>query len=208
MIVPFPAGGPADAIARILGERMRVSLGQPVIVENVSGAGGSIGVGRVARAAPDGYTLSIGQLNSHVFSGAVYSAPYDLLTDLRSGRFADNEPADDRGKEGFAGKAIMKELIAWLKANPDKASFATPGVGSPSHVWGSLLPKQYRHSLPVRALSRRRARAAGRVVSGQIDLTCLQASDLLPQVRSGNIRAYAILANDSLGARHRHSDCR
>src|ERR1700759_3679085 len=82
MVVPYPAGGPADAIARIVGERMRVSLGQPIIVENVSGAGGTIGVSRVARAAPDGYTLSIGQLNSHVFSGAVYNAPYDLLRDL------------------------------------------------------------------------------------------------------------------------------
>ena len=82
MIVPFPAGGPIDTLARFLPSRMRASLGQPVVIENVSGAGGSIGVGRVARAAPDGYTLVIGSTNSHVFNGAVYNLPFDLLNDF------------------------------------------------------------------------------------------------------------------------------
>jgi tripartite-type tricarboxylate transporter receptor subunit TctC len=193
MVVPYPAGGPADAIARILGERMRVSLGQPVIVENVSGAGGTIGVGRVARAAPDGYTLSIGQLNSHVFSGAVYSLPYDLLKDLAPVALLTTNPLMIVGKKDLPA-ADLKELISWLKANPDKASFATPGVGSPSHVWGAYFQNNtgtHFQFVPYRG----GAPALQAVLSGQIDLTCLQASDLLPQVRSGNVKAYAILAN-------------
>ena len=104
IVVPFPAGGPADAIARIVGERMRATLGQPVIIENVSGAGGSIGVGRVARAAPDGYTLSIGQLNSHVFSGAAYSVSYDLLKDLDPVALLTTNPQMIVGKKDLAGE--------------------------------------------------------------------------------------------------------
>jgi tripartite-type tricarboxylate transporter receptor subunit TctC len=192
IIVPFPAGGPADAIARIIGEHMRATLGQPVIIENVTGAGGSIGVGRAARAAPDGYTLSIGQLNSHVFSGAVYSVRYDLLKDFDPVALLTTNPLMIVGKKDLPAKN-MRELIAWLKANPDKASFGTPGVGSPSHVWGIYFQNStgtrfqfvpYRGAAPV----------IQDILSGQIDLTCLQASDLLPQVRSGNVRAYAILS--------------
>jgi tripartite-type tricarboxylate transporter receptor subunit TctC len=197
MVVPYPAGGPADAIARIVGERMSVSLGQPVIVENVSGAGGTIGVGRVARAAPDGYTLSIGQLNSHVFSGAVYNAPYDLLRDLAPIALLTTNPLMIVGKRDLPA-SNLKGLIGWLKANPDKASFATPGVGSPSHVWGAYFQAKtgtHFQFVPYRG----GAPALQAVVSGQIDLTCLQASDLLPQVRSGNIKAYAIVADTRWG---------
>jgi tripartite-type tricarboxylate transporter receptor subunit TctC len=193
VVVPFPAGGPADVIARILSERMRTALGQPVVVENVSGAGGSIGVQRVARATPDGYTLSIGQLNSHVFSGAAYSVSYDLQKDLSPIAPLTTNPQMLVGKKDLPA-ANMKELIAWLKANPDKASLATPGVGSPSHVWGVYFQTNtgtrfqfvpYRGGAP----------ALQAIVTGQVDLAVLQASDLLPQVRNGNLRAYAILAN-------------
>jgi len=97
IIVPFPAGGPADVIARIVGDRMRTSLGQPVVIENVTGAGGTIGVARAARAAPDGHTLSIGQLNSHVFSGAVYSVRYDLLKDFEPVALLTTNPLMIRG---------------------------------------------------------------------------------------------------------------
>ena len=192
VIVPFPAGGPADSIARILGERMRATLGQPVVIENVSGAGGSIGVARVARAAPDGHTLSIGQLNSHVFSGAAYSVHYDLVKDFEPVALLTTNPQMIVGKKDFPAKN-MAELIAWLKANPNKASFATPGVGSPSHVWGI----HFQNSTGTRfqfVPYRGGAPALQDVLAGQIDLTCLQASDLLPQVRGGNLRAYAILA--------------
>jgi tripartite-type tricarboxylate transporter receptor subunit TctC len=192
VIVPFPAGGPADVIARIIGERMRTTLGQPLVIENVSGAGGSIGVGRVARSAPDGYTLSIGQLNSHVFSGAAYSVRYDLLKDLAPVTLLTTNPQMIVGEKDLPPKDL-KELIAWLKANPDKGSYGTPGFGSPSHVWGIHFQNNTGtrfQFVPYRGA----APAMQDVLSGQIDLTCLQASDLLPQVRSGNVKAYAVLA--------------
>jgi len=193
IIVPFPAGGPADVIARIVGDRMRTSLGQPVIVENVSGAGGTIGVARAARAAPDGYTLSMGQLNPHVFSGAAYTVRYDLLKDFEPVALLTTNPLMIAGRKDLSAKNI-RELVAWLKANPNKASFATPGVGSPSHVWGI----HFQNSTGTRfqfVAYRGASPALQDVLSTQVDLTCLQASDLLPHVRSGNIRAYAILAD-------------
>jgi len=192
IVVPYPAGGPADTIARIVGERMRMSFGQPVIVENVSGAGGTLGVARVARATPDGYTLSIGQLNSHVFSGAVYSVTYDLLRDLAPVALLTTNPLMIVGRRDLPA-SNLNELIGWLKANPDKASFATPGVGSPSHVWGAYFQAKtgtHFQFVPYRG----GAPALQDILSAQVDLTCLQASDLLPHVRGGNIRAYAILA--------------
>ncbi|HEX4552355.1 MAG TPA: tripartite tricarboxylate transporter substrate-binding protein [Xanthobacteraceae bacterium] len=192
IIVPFPAGGPADVIARIIGDRMRTSLGQPVIVENVSGAGGTIGVARAARATPDGYTLSMGQLNSHVFSGAAYSVRYDLLKDFDPVALLTTNPLMIAGRKDFPAKNI-RGLVAWLKANPDKASFATPGVGSPSHVWGIYFQNITGTRFQFVAY-RGAAPAMQDLLSAQVDLTCLQASDLLPQVRGGNVRAYAILA--------------
>lgn len=192
VVVPFPAGGPADVIARIIGERMRTTLGQPLVIENVSGAGGSIGVGRVARAVPDGYTLSIGQLNSHVFSGAAYSVRYDLLKDLDPVALLTTNPQMIVGKKDLPPKDL-KELIAWLKANPDKGSYGTPGFGSPSHVWGIHFQNNTGtrfQFVPYRGA----APAMQDVLAGQIDLTCLQASDLLAQVRTGNVKAYAVLA--------------
>jgi len=193
IIVPFPAGGPADVIARIVGDRMRTSLGQPVIVENVSGAGGTIGVARSARVAPDGYTLSLGQLNSHVFSGAAFSVSYDLLKDFEPVALLTTNPLMIAGRKDLPARNI-RELVTWLKANPEKATFATPGVGSPSHVWGihfqSTTGTRFQF-VPYRGA----APAMQDVLSARVDLTCLQASDLLPHVRSGSVKAYAILAN-------------
>ena len=193
IVVPFPAGGPADLIARIVGERMQATLGQPVLIENVSGAGGSIGVGRVARAAPDGHTLSIGQLNSHVFSGATYSVRYNLLKDLEPVILLATNPQMLVGKKGLPAQSLS-ELITWLKADPDRGAFGTPGVGSPSHVWGIHFQNSTGTRFPF-VPYRGAAPAINDLLSGQIDLACLQASDLLQQVRSGNIKAYAILAN-------------
>jgi tripartite-type tricarboxylate transporter receptor subunit TctC len=193
IVVPFPAGGPADAIARLLAEHMRGSLGQPVIVENVAGAGGSLGVGKVARAAPDGYTLSIGQLNSHVFAGAVYSLQFDLLKDFDPVALLTTNPQMLVGRKDLPAQN-MKELIAWLRSNSDKATYATPGIGSPSHVWGvhfqNITGTRFQF-VPYRGA----APAMQGVLSGQLDLACLQASDLLPQVRSGNLIPYAILSD-------------
>lgn len=193
IIVPFAAGGPADTIARIIGDRMRTSLGQPVIIENVSGAGGSIGVARVARATPDGHTLSIGQLNSHVFAGAVYDLHFDLLKDFEPIALLTTNPLMLAGRKDLLARN-MKELIAWLRGKSDPATFATPGVGSPSHVWGV----HFQNSTGTRfqfVPYRGGAPAMQGVLSGQLDVTVLQASDLLPQVRDGNLIAYAILSD-------------
>src|SRR5215468_1625132 len=131
LIVPFPAGGPTDILARILAGRMKESLGQSVVVENVSGTGGTIAVGKVVRSAPDGYTLSIGQLTSHVMSGAAYVTNYDLLKDLEPVALLTMAPLWMIGRPTLPD--TLPEVIAWLKANPDKASVATIGTGSPAH---------------------------------------------------------------------------
>jgi len=128
MIVPFPAGGPIDATGRIVAEGMRASLGQPVIIENVSGASGSIGTGRVARAEPDGYTFGIGYLGTHVFNGAAFPLPYDLLTDFEPVSLLVSNPLLIVARKTMPANDLP-ELIAWLKANPGKASQGTSGVG-------------------------------------------------------------------------------
>ena len=184
---------PSDAVARILAEGLRVPLGQPVVIENVSGAGGSLGVRRVARAAADGYTLSIGQLNSHVFSGALYGGQYDLLRDFEPVALLTTNPLMFTARKGLPAND-MKELIAWLKENPDKASFGTIGNGSPTHVWGIHFQTKTGtrfQFVPYRGA----APAMHDMLAGHLDLVVLQASDLLPQVRAGNIKAYAVLAD-------------
>src|SRR6267142_5104378 len=133
MIVPFPAAGPADVLARIMSERMRISLGQPVIVENVAGAAGSIAVGRVARAAPDGYTVILGNLGTHVFNGAIYALGYDLVNDFAAvALLPSNNQLIIASHPTPANN--LRELIAWVKSNSDKVTCGTAGVGSPSHI--------------------------------------------------------------------------
>jgi tripartite-type tricarboxylate transporter receptor subunit TctC len=192
VVVPFPAGGPTDVVARVVAERMQRSLGQPVIIENVAGAGGSIGIARVARAAPDGYTLSLGQLLSHVFTGAVYNVRYDLLKDFEPVALLTSVPLMLVGKRDLPARNV-EELIAWLKENPDKATLGVIGVGSPTHIWAIKFQAStgtrfqfvpYRGAAPIMQ----------DLLAGQVDLSCLAASDLLPQVRNGNLKAYAILA--------------
>jgi tripartite-type tricarboxylate transporter receptor subunit TctC len=192
MVVPYPAGGPTDAVARILAEGLRAPLGQPVVIENISGAGGSLGLRRVARAAADGYTLSIGQLNSHVFSGVIYGAQYDVLTDFEPVALLTTNPLMFAARTDLPAKD-MKGLIAWLKANPDKATYGTIGNGSPTHVWGIHFQNKTGtrfQFVPYRGA----APAVHDMLAGHLDLTVLQAADLLPQVRAGNITAYAVLA--------------
>src|SRR5262245_33708002 len=133
MVAPFAAGGPTDVIGRVVAEGMRASLGQPVIVENVTGAGGSIGVGRVVRAAPDGYTISIGQWGSHVTNGAIYALPYDLLNDLAPLCWIATGTPLIVSRNTLPAKNLGA-LIAWLKANPEKATQGTAGAGSPQHI--------------------------------------------------------------------------
>ena len=190
VIVPVSAGGQGDALARVLAERMRNSLGQPIIIENVSGAGGSVGTGRVARARPDGYTIAFGLISTHVFNGAFYSLPYDVLKD-----FAPISPLAMTPSVLFARKTIpaedLNELIAWLKANPNKASAA---IGSSSlHLLTAFFQKETgtRFALvPYRGA----APAIQDLVAGQIDLA-FDAPIQLPLMRAGSIKALAVTSD-------------
>lgn len=198
IIVPFPAGGATDTLARLLGERMRGVLVQTVIIENVAGAAGSIGVGRAVRAAPDGYTLSIGTSTTHVLIGALYTLQFDLLKDLEPVAQLGSEPLLFVAKRDFPANNL-RELIAWLKANPDKASTGIAGVGATGHVTGLSFQKEtgtrfafvpYRGNGP----------ALQDLVAGQIDLMIEPSSNFLPQVRAGGVKAFAVAAKSRLGA--------
>jgi tripartite-type tricarboxylate transporter receptor subunit TctC len=196
--VPFAAGGPSDALARILGERMRQTLGQTFIVENVVGAGGSIAVGRAVRATPDGYTISYGHLGTHVFNGAIYPLPYDLLADLEPLALLPSNPMVVVSKNALPARNLQ-ELIAWLKANQDKATAGTAGAGSGSHVAGvyfqSLTGLRFQY-VPYRGTGP----ALNDLVAGQIDIIVDQASNSMQQIRAGNIRAYAMTDSKRLAA--------
>jgi tripartite-type tricarboxylate transporter receptor subunit TctC len=194
LVVPFPAGGPTDTLARILGERMRVSLGQPIVIENVTGAGASIGVTRAVQAAPDGYTLSIGNWTSHVGAGAMYPVSWDVLTDLAPVSLLTATPLLIVGKNGIPAKD-GRELIAWLKAHPDKASAATVGAGSAAHVCEVYFMQQTGTHFQV-VPYRGGAPAMQDIIAGQMDLMCAEASQTLPYVRSGQMKAFAVMAKD------------
>jgi tripartite-type tricarboxylate transporter receptor subunit TctC len=196
MIVPYPAGGPTDTIARLLGERMRASLGQPVVIENVAGAGGNIGVGRVARAAGDGYTLGIGHWGSHVVNGAIYTLPYDLLTDLEPVALISDGPQLIVAARSVPAKNIQ-ELIAWLKANPGKAMVGTTGVGGASHLAGILFQNATGTNIQI-VPYRGAAPRMQDMLSGQIHLAFDQAASSLPQVQGGNLQAYAVTSKTRL----------
>jgi tripartite-type tricarboxylate transporter receptor subunit TctC len=192
MINPFPAGGATDILARTLVDHMKGTLGQSIIVENVPGAGGSVGTGRAARAAPDGYTLSFGNWASHVGSGATYALQYDLHKDLEPVAYIATSPTWMVARRTFPA-ADMKEMIAWLKANPDKGSAATVGTGSGSHLCGLYLQKNTGVSfqfVPYRG----GAPASQDLVAGNVDFMCDLAANSLPFVRSGQIKAYAVMA--------------
>jgi len=192
MVLPFSAGGPTDTLARIIGARMQVLLGQPVIIENVTGAAGTIGVGRVARAAPDGYTVSVGPMNSHVLTGAVYNLPFDLLRDLEPVALLANNPSVVVSKKDVPAKDL-KELIAWVKANPDKVLAGTSGVGAATHLGGILfetLSGTHIQFIPYRGTGP----SMQALVAGQIDLIFDQLSSSLPQIQQGAIRSYAVMS--------------
>jgi tripartite-type tricarboxylate transporter receptor subunit TctC len=192
MIVPFPAGGPSDTLARILAERMRISLGQPVVIENVTGAGASIGVGRAAQAAPDGYTLSIGNWTSHVGAGAMYPVAHDALLELEPVALISATPLMIVGRNTLPPKDA-KELITWLRTNPGKASAATVGAGSGAHV--CLLYFQQKTGTSFQLVPYRGgAPVMQDLVAGQIDMFCAEASQTLTFLRSGTIKAYAVMS--------------
>jgi tripartite-type tricarboxylate transporter receptor subunit TctC len=192
VIVPVPPGGVADPIARILADHMSGQLGQPMVIENVTGAGGSIGVARAARAAPDGYTLSIGNWLSHVGASAVYPVQYDVLKDFAPVSLLTVSPVLVIAKSNFPANDL-KEMIAWLKANPDQASAATVGVGSAAHVSGAYFQRVTGtrfHFVPYRG----GGPAMQDLVGGQVDLQFAEGTTALPAVRSRQVKTYAVMA--------------
>jgi tripartite-type tricarboxylate transporter receptor subunit TctC len=198
MVVPTAAGGAMDTFARFMAERMRVSLGQSVVIENVGGANGSIGVGRVARAAPDGYTLIVGNWNSQVANGALYALQYDLLKDFEPIALISSFPQLIVAKNAIP-PSDLTGLIAWLKANPDTASEGIPGVGSIAHVSGvffqNITGTRFQF-IPYRGT----ALAMQDLVAGRIDMMFDAPGSSLPQVHAGRIKAYAVMSANRLAA--------
>jgi tripartite-type tricarboxylate transporter receptor subunit TctC len=193
IIVGFPPGGPTDTIARILADHMKTTLGQTVLVENVAGAAGTIGGARVARAAPDGYTLNIGQWSSNVGGPAITATPYHVLNDFEPVVRLTTSYLWIVGKTGLPAKTLP-ELVAWLKANPDKASGATVGVGSAAHI--CFIDFQNKSGTKFGVVPYRGgAPAMQDLVGGQVDLGCLEASQTLQQYRAGTVKVFGVLAN-------------
>src|SRR6202012_4730983 len=190
IVVPFSAGGPTDAMARILAERMRVTLGQTILIENVTGAAGSLGVGRVVRSPADGYTISIGHLGTHVANGAIYKLGYDLVNDLAPVVMLPSNPMVIVSTNSVPAKTLP-ELLAWLKAKPTPPTAGTAGAGSGSHIAGLYFENatgiklQY---VPYRGT----APALTDLVAGQIDIIVDQTSNSISPIRAKTIRAYAV----------------
>jgi len=192
IVVPFPAGGPADAIARVVAEPMRTVLKQTVVIENVPGAGGNIGTGRVVRAAPDGYTVGIGQWSTHVVNQITYSLPYNVLTDLEPVALLTITPQMIIARKDFPAKDA-KELVAWLKANPDKAAAATVGAAGGAQV--SAMYFQNASQTKFRFIPYRGGHPAMiDLVAGRVDLMFDMAANAFNQLRSGGIKGYAVMA--------------
>jgi len=196
MIVPFPAGGATDTLARFLGENMRAKLGQPIVIENVAGAAGSIGVTRAVRSAPDGYTLSIGTSTTHMLTGGLYKLPFDLLKDLEPIILIGSEPLLIVGKKSLPADDL-KGLIAWLKANPDKASVGIAGVGATGHLTGISFQNAtgtkfqfvpYRGNGP----------AMQDLLAEQIDFMIEPSSNFKALIEAGSVKPFAITGKTRL----------
>jgi len=195
MIVPFPPGGLSDVVGRIAAEGMRGPLGQSIIIENVGGATGSIGTGRVARAAPDGYTLVLGIWNTHVANGAAYTLAYDIVQDFEPIALLADAPLVVAAKKAVPANDL-KELVAWLKANPNK-SMGTVGIGSPVHLLGVVMQQQTGTQFELVAY-RGASLVVQDLVAGHIDFTIANPATALPQVQAGAIKAYAVTAKNRL----------
>jgi tripartite-type tricarboxylate transporter receptor subunit TctC len=190
IVVPYPPGGLFDALARVLAEPMRVALAQTIVIENVGGAGGSIALGRVARAASDGYTLAVGSADQFVVNGAIYALPYDVVNDFQPVALLMTGPTLI-----VTGTAVpandLKELAAWLKSNQDKVTQAHNGAGGAQHLCGLELQRIIGASwqfVPYRGA----APALQDVVGGRVELMCPSPASSLAMVRGGLLRAYAV----------------
>jgi tripartite-type tricarboxylate transporter receptor subunit TctC len=192
IIVPFAAGGPTDTLARIVGDRMGRELGEPVVIDNVTGAGSTIGISRAVAAAPDGYTLIIGNWSSHVGAAAVYPVSWNILADLQPVARLGTSALMIVGRKTLPANSIA-ELIGWLKLNPDKALAGNVGTGTGTHICGLYFESEtntrfrfvpYRGGAPMMQ----------DLISGQIDLFCGEASQSIEQVRAGTIKAIAVMS--------------
>ena len=192
IVVPFSAGGPTDTLARLMSERMRKTLGQPILVDNTTGAGGSIGVAKVVRAPPDGYMVSIGHWGTHVVNGAYYTLPYSLVNDLEPVAMIASNPQLIISKIAVPA-SNLKELVSWANANAGKVLMGTGGVGGASHmaaiyfqnaIGGKFQYVPYRGGAPARQA----------LLGGEIDLYVTQISNVAGQIKAGKVRAYAVMA--------------
>jgi tripartite-type tricarboxylate transporter receptor subunit TctC len=191
IVAPFLAGGPLDTIARIIAEPMREVLGQPVVVENVAGAGGNLGIGRLARSEPDGYTVGIGQWSTHVVNPVTYALPYNVQ-DMEPVALLTITPQLIIARKDFPAKDV-KDLIAWLKANPDKATCATVGAAGGAQVSAVYFQKETGTSfrfVPYRG----GGPAVQDMAAGTVDLMFDQAANALGPVRAGTVKAYAVMS--------------
>ncbi|MBL8383515.1 MAG: tripartite tricarboxylate transporter substrate binding protein BugD [Burkholderiales bacterium] len=198
MVVPFAAGGPTDTLGRIMAERLGRALGGTMVVENTVGAAGSIGVGRVARAVPDGHTIGIGHWSTHVVNGAIYNLQYDLLKDFDPVAQIASNPQLLVSKNAVPARDL-RELVAWVKANQDKVTVGTAGVGAASHVSGVYFQTATASRLqfvPYKGTGP----ALVDLMAGHIDLMFDQASNALPHVRAGKLRPYAVTAKSRIPA--------
>jgi len=190
LVVPLSVGGSTDIIGRLMAEGMRKALSQSIIVENTSGAGGTIGVGRVVHAAPDGYMMLIGQWGTNVATGAIYKLNFDLLKDLEPVGLIATQPFLIVSR-GSMPANNLKELIAWIKANPDKATEGNSGIGSPSHVSGILFQKAI--NSPIQMIPYRGAgESTQAIVSGQIDVLLNTPAVSMAQLKAGQVKVFAV----------------
>ncbi|MBX9846199.1 MAG: tripartite tricarboxylate transporter substrate binding protein BugD [Xanthobacteraceae bacterium] len=198
-IVPYGAGGPVDVLARAMAEPMRLVLGQPIVIENVAGANGTIGVGKAVRAAPDGYTISIGNWPSHITNGAIYNLNYDIQKDLVPIARLPQNPYIAVVRKNFPANTFQ-EFLAWMKANPGKATEGTAGVGSGQHISGVYVQKitgvQFQF-VPYRSGSTEIIRD---ITAGHLDFTFDQAITSLTHIKGGNVRALAVTSDKRLEA--------
>jgi len=199
LIVPYGPGGPADTMARTMAEAMRPFFGQTIVIENVSGANGTIGVGRAVRSAPDGYTVSVGNWPSHITNGAIYNLSYDIQKDFEPVVRLPHNPYIAVVRKDFPAKDF-KELIAWLKANPNKATEGTAGLGSGQHVSGVYFQKVTGTKFQFVPYKAGSADIIRDIVAGHIDFTFDQAITSLSHIKSGNVKAYAVTSEKRLEA--------
>lgn len=198
MNVPYAAGGPLDVMARVVADGLGRALGQTIVVENATGAGGSIGVGRAVRAAPDGYTISAGNWSSHVATGAIYALPFDLIKDLEPVSLLPSEADLIIARKDFPANTL-RELIAWLKQNPDKASAGTSGIGGPSYMSAAFF--QMKTGTRFALVPYRGAGPALQdLLAGQLDIMITGPAITLPHLRDSAVKVYAVTTKDRIAA--------